>query len=663
MTNYRKYIERFIFLLPLLLLSSCTGETMSNDYLEQALELAGDNRSELEAVLEHYKDDPEKLRAAKFLIENMPGHYSYRPGSQVEEYYALGKEVLTSSLSPTEQNDSLLKLYHARFTNMQKDTVQDIRIIKADYLIQNIDSAFCIWKDGLWVQHLDFNQFCEYILPYKCYELQALDQWRDTLRSCFGDVMKDWIPNDESYASPYNAACVLRDRIARDVHPFGIYSATAPSFCNAETMHRITFGTCTDYVRLGICTMHAIGIPAFYDFTPQWGRYRAGHDWYAILNDKGERLTSEWDITTNPGGVFFPYQRIPKVYRYTYAINRETEQYLREAKFPQAFSQFNKDVTDEYYATTDLAIPVSQNEKRINDKYVYLAAFNGIYADWKILAYGNLEKGHVCEDGKKLTVGLFPKMGRNVLYIMMQVDENGMFPLSLPFILHSNGKVEFVKASATDTRNVTIRRKYLSSWNVIDMQRRVLGGQIQASNDKNFNHVDTLFAINDLSYPDRIPLENHGKPYRYWRYMSADGTYGSIAELAFFADSLQVTGTSICGDGNPEPAFDGDYLTNYETGNANGNWVGMDMGKPVSVTHARIIPRGDDNYVRVGDQYEFLYWDNTKWVTKGTTVAGDNKLIYDSIPRGALMWLRDLTRGMDERCFLIRKDDGVAEWW
>lgn len=48
--------------------------------LEQALEKSGDNRSELEKVLMHYsqKDaDSLKLRAAVFLIENMPGHYSY----------------------------------------------------------------------------------------------------------------------------------------------------------------------------------------------------------------------------------------------------------------------------------------------------------------------------------------------------------------------------------------------------------------------------------------------------------------------------------------------------------------------------------------------------------------------------------------------------------
>lgn len=46
--------------------------------LEQALIQAGKNRKELEKVLEYYQNDSLKLRAAQFLIENMPYHYSYQ---------------------------------------------------------------------------------------------------------------------------------------------------------------------------------------------------------------------------------------------------------------------------------------------------------------------------------------------------------------------------------------------------------------------------------------------------------------------------------------------------------------------------------------------------------------------------------------------------------
>ena len=54
----------------LLLLTAC----QSKDRLDMALEYAGDNRKELEKVLEHYRGDEMKYRAARFLIENMVGH-------------------------------------------------------------------------------------------------------------------------------------------------------------------------------------------------------------------------------------------------------------------------------------------------------------------------------------------------------------------------------------------------------------------------------------------------------------------------------------------------------------------------------------------------------------------------------------------------------------
>ena len=38
------------------------------DDMEAVLQVAGDNRPELEKVLSHYRDEPLKLRAARFLI-------------------------------------------------------------------------------------------------------------------------------------------------------------------------------------------------------------------------------------------------------------------------------------------------------------------------------------------------------------------------------------------------------------------------------------------------------------------------------------------------------------------------------------------------------------------------------------------------------------------
>lgn len=61
-------------------MAACS-QNRSGGELEQALKLSGENRNALEAVLDHYKHDSLKYRAACFLIKNMPYHYSQ------EDYY------------------------------------------------------------------------------------------------------------------------------------------------------------------------------------------------------------------------------------------------------------------------------------------------------------------------------------------------------------------------------------------------------------------------------------------------------------------------------------------------------------------------------------------------------------------------------------------------
>ena len=77
-TLLKKSIYALFATLTLVAFSGCSEE---QKHLRMAMNYAGKNRTELKAVLNHYeKDDPnpEKLAAAKFLIENMMGHYSYR---------------------------------------------------------------------------------------------------------------------------------------------------------------------------------------------------------------------------------------------------------------------------------------------------------------------------------------------------------------------------------------------------------------------------------------------------------------------------------------------------------------------------------------------------------------------------------------------------------
>ena len=59
----------------LLLFCVLTASCNRNPKLNYALERAGENRAEMEKVLEHYRDSGMKYEAARFLIENMPASF------------------------------------------------------------------------------------------------------------------------------------------------------------------------------------------------------------------------------------------------------------------------------------------------------------------------------------------------------------------------------------------------------------------------------------------------------------------------------------------------------------------------------------------------------------------------------------------------------------
>ena len=64
--------RNILFFFIVLIFSSCVSDNTVDQQTESSLQFAGNNRTELEKVLKYYKNDPQKLEAAKFLIRNMP---------------------------------------------------------------------------------------------------------------------------------------------------------------------------------------------------------------------------------------------------------------------------------------------------------------------------------------------------------------------------------------------------------------------------------------------------------------------------------------------------------------------------------------------------------------------------------------------------------------
>ena len=156
--------------------------TSCNDTLDQSLELAGDNRQELEKVLEYFEDDedPLKYEAACFLIENMPYHYA--PKGENVDY--VDSVYLAMSEYPKEQREKVFKeLLKAKDLPNGRPEI-DIRTVKADYLIKSIDEACDFWHEVAWSKEYDTSLFFDYVLPYRLLDEPQSD-WKKTIRQVF----------------------------------------------------------------------------------------------------------------------------------------------------------------------------------------------------------------------------------------------------------------------------------------------------------------------------------------------------------------------------------------------------------------------------------------------------------------------------------------------
>ena len=163
------------------------------------------------------------------------------------------------------------------------------------------------------------------------------------------------------------------------------------------------------------------------------------------------------------------------------------------------------------------------------------------------------------------------------------------------------------------------------------------------------------------------------KTYRYWRYVSAKNKGCNLAELAFYSDKeeKELTGTiigtnaSVRYDTMPmdkSKVFDKDILTYYEApSTVDYPWVGLDFNKPVSINKIIYTPRNDDNNIHAGDLYELFYWEYNHWMSLGQQRAIESKLTYTTVPDNALLLLKDLTKGEEERIFTYENDKQV--WW
>lgn len=659
-------------------LITCQSSLNNGDLspLEKNLMRAGANRTELEQVLAHYQQHPAdslKYRAAVALISAMDQQQHFedpwlRQYDQIFQATATLDEVGIKSLRDSMYNKI------GRFGSGSLDTKEDLRSLKAVYLIENIEQAFAAWERSPGRENITFETFCNYILPYKNYN-EYPESWRKELYERY-----DWILQDSITGSSMDeVVCAYND----DLQTWFRYSNYLDSYPGRISINNLLQGgrgNCADMSGLAAYVGRALGLPVALDYMSQWATNNGGHSWNALIINEKESIPF-MGAEGNPGTYTVLQEgeaRIAKVSRRT--LLAQAQSFAAQAQklgipvndIPKnAFDLYAKDVTNLYTAVSDLTITVTKKKEKV----LYL----GIYrlGNWAVMA------GSIIDDNQ---TAIFKNVGRNVPYIPLFYDGNTYEVAGDPFILTFDGAVEMlIPDVAKKQKMVLSRTSSLSRWNIKSEFADALNGAIfEGSNDPEFKHSTTLHTIQE-AMKDWTVMEtggprtrdqlqyaslwetadvNNPRAFRHVRIKFADNQRFRLGDLAFFTDDsdMPLNGQPIGNIENPEYAFDGTFGYNIIHDEVHPRqWVGLDLGSPQKISRIKFIPAQGDNKVFVGKTYELLYWDK-KWKVLAKKTANDHLLEFDHVPQNALYRLRCVDcEDATERPFTY--ENGGQVWW
>jgi hypothetical protein len=326
--------------------------------------------------------------------------------------------------------------------------------------------------------------------------------------------------------------------------------------------------------------------------------------------------------------------------------------------FPESLRDpFLKNVSEEYFHENPVTLPVGK-EYREGD-ILYLSVFNN--SQWVAMGWSEVKAGSV----------VFRHLEPNVLYLLADyTDKATLRSVSRPFIPHTDGTTFFAEADTANRQDMTLHRKFRLPWWWEEFHVNSTGGKFQGANRQDFADAVTLYTIPGpavMRWEDVYPKPE--KPFQYLRYLSGEEGFNMMAEVEFYDGQEKLAGEVIGTEGSYQDTrdktraavFDGNPLTYFFAIEGSGAWSGLALDKPRRVSHIRFWFRNDDNTIRPGDTYELRYWGEDQWESMGKQVGADTILVYNQTPANTIYWLRDLTRGREERPFTYENDTQV--WW
>jgi hypothetical protein len=598
-----------------------------------------------DSILSYYSSDKEKQVAAIFLLDNMP-NYGCRISDNQERYLSYYEALSSCKGNANALIDSLKNKYWS-ISSDDFYYVSDDNYISAKTLINDIDCTFKIKNSYGWNLKISKDDFFEYVLPYrvgdeyyKAWRKEAIGMIEPLLDSLNSHNVTELTDVANSIIKTWNTP------------PFK-WSGSLPSgpsigFSNIK----LKAGTCREYAEGLTFLLRAAGIPSGIDYTIVRGDNNARHYWPFVIGKNEQTFVSSTEQPILTMSKFFPICA-SKIYRKAFSENPEWNNILKNYRRSEIHPNFRRinmrDVTNLYKQTFNISLKLKHFVK--NGDLVYLC--NANHMEWEPVAFSQASKQFV----------KFENVAAGTVLIVCTWNGKSLQPVSEPFYLAENKQIHFY-SSNSEYITAELYCKFPLSEKNGDLVCRMKGGVIEGCNSPSFKDATVLYRIDEAPIRKLTEVNiNNPESFRFIRYRGADSTFCNIAELMLFSnDSVnlathaKIFGTPRInlGDGKHDyvNVFDGDIDTSFDYDKPSGGWAAVDLHEPKRIARIIFAPRNRDNYIRKGDIYELFYWSTTvdKWISVGAQKATSDFVRY-KFPKNALLFLKNHTRGKDERIF------------
>lgn len=588
-------------------------------------------------VMHHYKkkdSSVEKRDAAKFLFRYMASKYSIHD--------TVVNAMLTNICDSIYQEDTvlssreienLLKRVAPESSNATK--AGDFSVIASKGLIEHIDITYNNWKNLSAISGASFIDYCEYILPYRV----RSESFSDFSTKLFEE-------NYLKFADTLQHVESIVPAISSFIKTIGCEASLTlaehyPILMSAKHVYQMKVAPrCDDIVIFLSLALRSIGIPATYDYTPQWGNHHhRGHSWLAI------KWQQKW-YAFGPGGEYlnkiYQNESIPKVYRQNYSVLNKSDL---------------KDVTNEYIDVVDIQISIG--DKSEIKGYIPAAAVFNKFKNYNVIDLGR-------RDGSEF---IFEDLGGRVIYFIGGIKNGAFTPLTNPIYVDSSGSIKQLLPDWENLNPGKFYRKYpltqYRHYNKLVWAKSLSGSWIEGSND-HFRTADTLLVLNNYnSFKEEYYKICSNKRYNEIRFRCGYNTY--IASLNFFGSDHNLLQGQVVHDlplrkvHQVKNLLDDDMLTWLRNSlHDQVVSIGYSFNEPQLISGIAVHARNDGNHIVAGDQYELMVYDHG-WKSLGLKNARRQEITFDSIPEGGLFWLKNLSRGSEELPFMFDAD-GTQFW-